>query len=269
MMKRTHSKVNTVRLLLGPQLTMFLGGMLTLLACFGTRLGVWEFSVGIVGLGLSMPLFIFSSLWAGKVLLFRWQQPSLRRGDLFGLIAFNLLIVGWMGHYVMLAIQSPPLVDITTDLQDPPAYLAAATLRRADQHPVGYAGGSSAELQQRLYPDIQPINTLKGRERVYKEMRKLIEERDWEITYEDPDGGHLEAVATSFWLGFKDDIVVRILPRGPSSVLDIRSSSRLGQSDLGVNAQRVRQLIADFRAREIEIDADFQERIRQRSGTGQ
>ena len=62
----------------------------------------------------------------------------------------------------------------------------------------------------------------------------------WEVVAADPAAGRIEAVATTFWFGFKDDIVVRVAPAGAGSLIDARSKSRVGVGDLGTNAQRLR-----------------------------
>jgi len=250
----------------GPPLVMILGIALALLAALGTRLDLWKFTFGFVGLGAGTVLLSVGSLWAAGSLLLRWQRPASQRYILLVLMACSLTIVGGVTYLLVVALQSPPVIDVSTDVEHPPEYVAAADLRRPDQNSINYGGKAAAELQRRLYPDIQPIITLKVRDRVYREMRKLIEEHGWEITYEDRQNGHLEAVATSFWFGFQDDVVIRIDQHGPGSILNIRSSSRVGERDLGVNASRVRKLIAEFRAREIEIDTDLRERMLQRGG---
>ena len=67
---------------------------------------------------------------------------------------------------------------------------------------------------------------------------------EWEVVTVAPGEGRLEAVATTAWFGFKDDIVVRIAPAGDGSRVDVRSKSRLGLSDVGTNARRIRRFMA-------------------------
>jgi uncharacterized protein (DUF1499 family) len=70
----------------------------------------------------------------------------------------------------------------------------------------------------------------------------------WEIVASDPAQGRIEATATTFWFGFKDDIVVRIAAEGAGSRLDVRSLSRIGKSDVGANARRIRDYLAKVKA---------------------
>ncbi|MGZ4877228.1 MAG: DUF1499 domain-containing protein, partial [Candidatus Angelobacter sp.] len=70
----------------------------------------------------------------------------------------------------------------------------------------------------------------------------------WEMVATDPAQGRIEATATTFWFGFKDDIVVRIAADGNGSRVDVRSLSRIGKSDVGANARRVRDYLAKVKA---------------------
>jgi uncharacterized protein (DUF1499 family) len=78
-------------------------------------------------------------------------------------------------------------------------------------------------------------------------MQKAIDAAralDWEIVASDAPAGRIEATATTMWFGFKDDIVVRVRPEaGGGSRVDVRSVSRVGQSDVGANAKRIREFI--------------------------
>jgi uncharacterized protein (DUF1499 family) len=103
-------------------------------------------------------------------------------------------------------------------------------------------------LQRSAYPDIVPIVLAVPAAEAFKRIDKVATEMDWEIVARAPNEGRLEAVATSDWFGFRDDIVVRIRPDSAGSRVDIRSKSRVGESDLGVNAKRIREFIARLKA---------------------
>ena len=68
----------------------------------------------------------------------------------------------------------------------------------------------------------------------------------WEIVGSNAEEGRIEATDTTLWFGFKDDVVVRIQPRGDESLVDVRSLSRVGKSDVGTNAQRIRAYLRKF-----------------------
>jgi uncharacterized protein (DUF1499 family) len=59
----------------------------------------------------------------------------------------------------------------------------------------------------------------------------------------------VEATDTTFWFGFKDDVVVRVraAENGGGSIVDVRSVSRVGQSDLGLNAKRIGSILDGLR----------------------
>jgi len=62
----------------------------------------------------------------------------------------------------------------------------------------------------------------------------------WKITYSDPAKTTLEAVATSWLFHFHDDIVIQIRPTPDGeSLIVMRSKSRDGIGDFGVNARRI------------------------------
>jgi len=69
----------------------------------------------------------------------------------------------------------------------------------------------------------------------------------WQIVNADKNKGVIEATEMTFWFGFKDDIVVRIAPQGSGSRIDIRSLSRVGKSDVGANADRIRKYLATLK----------------------
>jgi uncharacterized protein (DUF1499 family) len=79
---------------------------------------------------------------------------------------------------------------------------------------------------------------------MFKRAEATARAMGWEIVAAEPGEGRIEATDTTMWFGFKDDIVIRIVPEGEGSRLDIRSMSRVGKSDLGKNADRIRKFLA-------------------------
>jgi uncharacterized protein (DUF1499 family) len=65
----------------------------------------------------------------------------------------------------------------------------------------------------------------------------------WEIVAAVLEEGRIEATDTTMG-GTTDDIVIRIIWEEQGSRLDIRSKSRVGESDLGRNAARIRSFLA-------------------------
>src|SRR5262249_43625625 len=103
-------------------------------------------------------------------------------------------------------------------------------------------------LQRAAYPDIAPVILSVPPAEAFKKVDAVAMAMGWDVVARAPAEGRIEAVATSLWFGFRYDIVVRIRPDGPGSRIDIRSKSRDGDSDLGVNARRIREFVAKLKA---------------------
>jgi uncharacterized protein (DUF1499 family) len=159
-----------------------------------------------------------------------------------GLIAY----VPW--HYDHMRNTVPPIHDITTDADNPPAFAAAAAARTAEGgNSVVYEGGKIAVQQHSAYPDIGPANLAMGRPDAFNRALDTARGMGWTIVAVDEAAGRIEASDKSRWFGFIDDIVIRVAATGSTSRVDIRSSSRLGRSDFGVNATRIRAFLAALR----------------------
>ena len=120
---------------------------------------------------------------------------------------------------------------------------AAAYLRARSVPPINDIStdpGESSEAQRAAYPDIQPLHLAVAPGIAFERAKGAMAQAGWQIVREDPAAGRIEAVATTFWFGFKDDVIVRIAAEGAGSRVDMRSKSRVGRSDLGTNAQRIR-----------------------------
>jgi uncharacterized protein (DUF1499 family) len=120
---------------------------------------------------------------------------------------------------------------------------AAAYLRARSVPPINDIStdpNEQSDAQRRAYPDIRPLRLAVAPNIAFERAKGAMEEAGWQIVREDPSAGRIEALATTFWFGFKDDVVVRITADGAGSRVDVRSKSRVGRSDLGTNAQRIR-----------------------------
>jgi len=150
----------------------------------------------------------------------------------------------------------PPIHDITTDRADPPRFSeAVVALRDASgaENTLDYAGKSVnrdgderqvSELQAEAYPDIQPIVVSAPPAETFEAAMRTAQSMGWTVQYAAPDAGRIDATDTTFWFGFKDDVAIRVrAAQGGGSIVDVRSVSRVGVSDIGTNAARIR----DFR----------------------
>ncbi len=167
--------------------------------------------------------------------------------------AFLAIVIGAAGAWVpvswfLWSQQLPVINDISSDVANPPALVALLPLRRGAPNPPDYPGAATAALQRAAYPDIAPVVLPVAPAEAFKRVDRVAMALGWDVVARAPAEGRLEAVATSDWFGFRDDIVVRIRPDGTGSRIDIRSKSRAGESDLGVNARRIRAFTAHLRA---------------------
>ena len=114
-------------------------------------------------------------------------------------------------------------------------------LREAkDSNPSTYAGAETAALQKRGYPDLAPLSLALVPDKAFPIALATAKKMSWTIVEADPTTRRIEASEHSFWMGFTDDIVVRVAETDTGSRIDVRSASRHGRSDLGVNAARIR-----------------------------
>ncbi|MCC5794555.1 MAG: DUF1499 domain-containing protein [Chromatiales bacterium] len=152
------------------------------------------------------------------------------------------------GLWMRAAAASPPIHDITTDTVNPPAFVAVLPLRAQAANPPDYAGEEIARQQRAAYPDIVTLQTDAPPEEVFARAREVVERMGWALVDASEAEGRIEATDTTFWFGFKDDIVVRIEQRDGGTAVDLRSKSRVGQGDVGANARRIRVFLQRLQA---------------------
>ena len=133
----------------------------------------------------------------------------------------------------------PPIHDISTDLVNPPEFVAIAPLRADAPNPVEYAGVEVATQQRAAYPELQTLNYTQSKSELVEATKQVIDHLGWQLVNIDADQGIVEATDRTMWFGFKDDVIVRITDNGSERLVDIRSKSRVGGSDLGKNAERI------------------------------
>jgi len=116
-------------------------------------------------------------------------------------------------------------------------------LRAGSPNPPEYLGGETSQLQKEFYPDLMTHVYVQSPDEVFAAVVEVVEDFGWELVDANSDEGRVEATESTRWFGFKDDVVIRLKPGGAadSTILDIRSKSRVGRSDIGVNANRIRR----------------------------
>ncbi|WP_226647668.1 DUF1499 domain-containing protein [Microbulbifer variabilis] len=144
---------------------------------------------------------------------------------------------------------APKIHDITTDTRDPPKYQAILALRKPSDNSAEYGGEPVAKLQREtdVYSDVYPLHVNLPVARTTELAAAVARNLGWKIVSYEPQKGHLEATDRTLLLGFTDDIVVRVrVAEDGDSRVDVRSSSRVGVSDLGANAERIREFIDEL-----------------------
>ena len=216
----------------------------------GWRAGWWHFRFAFQTL---MPWAAYcgiAALAVSAVALLLGRSRIKPRGFAVAIAAFavGVLIAYVPWHYDRMRTAVPPIHDITTDRDNPPAFAAVVAARTAEGgNPVTYEDAKIAEQQRQAYPDIAPLSLALPPDAAFNRALDAAQQMGWTIVAADDRAGRIEASDRSRWFGFTDDIVVRITPSGSGSRVDVRSSSRLGRSDFGVNAARVRAYLAVLR----------------------
>ncbi|TLF53029.1 DUF1499 domain-containing protein [Halomonas urmiana] len=161
------------------------------------------------------------------------------------LAGLALVAVPW--QQLQQARSVPPIHDITTDLEDPPAFEALVEAREVAPNAVAYPGEATAKQQREGYPGLGPLVLQAPPAAVREAVGAVAREAGWEIAA--VTDGRLEATDTTFWFGFKDDVVIRLSETDDGVRVDMRSASRLGTSDVGTNAARIRSTLEALEAR--------------------
>jgi uncharacterized protein (DUF1499 family) len=183
-----------------------------------------------------------------------WRNGSRGMGRILTALLLAVLVLAYPAYLAVQYRKLPPIHDITTDPINPPRFDALARLRGTDgANTAVYAGLYSAEQQRAAYPDIEPVDLDVPAQQAFDIVRRLVTRRKWLVIDERAplpprQPGHLEAVARTPIMGFREDVSIRIMADGDGSRVDIRSSSRYFESDLGSNAKRVSSLIDDINA---------------------
>ena len=199
----------------------------------GVRFDLFSYRIGLTLFRWSFYVAIAAGVFAVPALAI----PGVRaRGAGLPVLA---LLLSLAALYPPLAFQSrarshPPINDITTDTQDPPRYM---TTTRA------YPGAEMARQQRAAYPDIAPVMLAVPPAQAFAKAVSAAEAMGWEVVGRDVAAGTLEAVDSTKWFGFKDDIAIRVRAADAGSRIDVRSKSRVGRGDLGTNAQRIRAYV--------------------------
>jgi len=217
-------------------------GLMLLVSGPGHRLGLWHWRTGF-----------WLMTWVGTAGM--WGALISVAGGLFAIIGarkkrtaaalagavIGFFLMGWPTLRQQRLAANPRIHEVSTDTEKPPQFQAALDLRKkaGAANPPEY-NAKFAPLQKKAFPDIQPAYLQGAPKEAFERALAAARGMGWEIVASDPESGRIEAVATTFWYGFKDDVIIRVQREGERNRVDVRSKSRVGGSDFGTNAKRVR-----------------------------
>jgi hypothetical protein len=227
--------------------------LIALAAALGTHAGLWTYKVGLPmilpAIAVGLIALLAGIVWAITALI-RNSGLGARYG-VIGLVG-AVLVLALPLNGLRLGLTSPPIHDISTDIEFAPAFKAVLPLRQGAANGPEYDGPKTvklpdghtttvAALQKKYYGDVVAWVGFTKPTKLFWRALNAANRMGWHVVAFDPKEGRIEATTTSFWFGFTDDIVIRVRPAGKLGArLDIRSKSRVGVSDLGSNAARIR-----------------------------
>lgn len=215
----------------------------------GTRWGWWHFRVGLLLFAAAGLLGLLAAL----IGLFarRNATPGSAKARASGYaIAAGVGALLLPAYGIANARRVPPIHDITTDVADPPRFHAALAARGPNTNPVPEQIDPAVSNQQRAaYPDLHPVLLLIPPEKALARAANVARSFNWDVIEVNRAEGRIEATATTAWFGFRDDVVIRVRPVEGGSRVDVRSTSRVGLSDAGKNAERIRRFTRRLQSR--------------------
>jgi len=219
-------------------LVALVAGSLLLASGTGYRIGAWLLPVAFTMLRWGAVGALGAMVLAAVAL---WRA---RGRDVLAALALVIALPMFAipFRFQRMAAAAPPIHDISTDTANPPTYQAVVPLRAGAPNTLDYSQ-DVARQQRDAYPDIKPLVLELPAAQVFDRALNAARDDGWEIVDANADAGRIEATDTTVFFGFKDDIVVRLTPIGNRTVVDVRSVSRVGRSDVGTNARRIREYL--------------------------
>lgn len=216
------------------------------------RFGFLEYRPAVMSFGGALAIAALSILFGLAGFASIWHSGARGVGRIMLALLINAVILAYPAYLGWKYYRLPKIYDITTDPIDPPRFDVLVRLRGSDgANPAAYAGLYSAEQQRKAYPEVDTIQLDIGALKAYEAALALVNKSKWLVVdarapqaphYE----GHIEAVARTPIMGFREDVAIRVLPDGDGAQVDIRSSSRYFNSDLGSNAARIVKFAGDL-----------------------
>ncbi len=218
------------------------------LAIIIERADLLEAAPVLATFGAALVLSLLAILLAFASFVSLWNNGGSGFLQAMTAVLIGVGLLTYPGYLAYKGYKLPAVTDVTTDPADPPRFEVVARLRPADRNL--YPGLAAAELQKRAWPDIEPLNVSVSARAAYDGAMAVITKRKWRVvdTRAPAIGrdGHIEAIARTPIMGFRDDVTVRIRSTRDGARVDVRSASRYGGTDFGANAERVLALLDDI-----------------------
>ena len=223
----------------------------SILAVIIVRSGLLEIWPALATFAGALGIAVVALLVAFAAFVVIWMEGLAGMGAALTAMALSLALLAYPAYLGLKAARLPWIYDITTDPIDPPRYDALSRLRPRDANPIAYSGLYAAEQQRKAYPDVGPLATNATPQAAYDAALAVVNKRRWRVVdarapQTGRREGHIEAVARTPIMGFRDDVSIRVRAEPDGARIDARSSSRYGSFDFGANASRVRVLMNEI-----------------------
>jgi uncharacterized protein (DUF1499 family) len=214
------------------------------LAPLGSRLGWWPYSFGLYRLfpASGVAAAVAAGVSLATLALGRTKLGPRTLPVLGVVLAVSASLVWLPLRYAYVRRTLPAIHDIATDTDHRPQFKATEAARaRESTDRFDTDEPRLSQLQRAAYPDIAPVYaTLPAHEAFEAALAVAQSMPGWIIVAAHADDGHIEACQRSRWFGFTDDVVIRVRTAKGGTRIDMRSASRKGTRDYGVNAARIR-----------------------------
>ena len=214
------------------------------LGALGVRAAMWDYTIGFAFFQLSGAVALLGIVGGiPGVVVARRRALSRDLWATVGGMAIAFAAALFLGMQLLRALTAPPIHNISTNLEDPPEFIEIVALRGEDANPLALDAQAVGPQQKAFYPWVEPLLLRATPREAFDKALEALRSMQLEIVAAHPERGLIEATATTFWFGFKDDVALRVQPYPQGAVIDVRSVSRVGLSDVGANANRIKEIL--------------------------
>ena len=216
------------------------------IAVIGSRIGLYDFRFGFTILTYTVYLAI--AVFVLSLIVMFIQRKSNKAGFKAARTAMvlSLIPLAVIGSQLFIVKSVPPIHNISTDVVNPPQFDKVVALRGEGTNPIEYDIAKLADQQQAAYPEVKTLFTADTAALAHAKALKAVDSLGWALVNSDLEQGIIEATQTTALWAFKDDVVIRISQKAGQTAIDVRSVSRVGQSDVGANAKRIKKFFAEY-----------------------